>query len=152
MRYGFKSPLGEIAYEWREGCCHRLWPGASGDTYGNTPVRDWLAAWFAGHIAPLPPLAAPRTPFQARLRAALLDIPFGETVTYGELAERLGTAPRAVGQALGANPLPIIIPCHRILAKDGLGGFACGLEWKQRLLDFERGLQADSVGRERSSL
>jgi len=55
------------------------------------------------------------------------------------LAACLGSGARAVGQALGANPLPVIIPCHRVLARDGLGGFACGLDWKCRLLNFEAG-------------
>ncbi len=140
MRHLFASPIGSIAYEWRNGCCHRLWPGAEDGTSENTPVQDWLAAYFEKRLLPPPPLAAPCTAFQARLRAALLAIPFGETVTYGALAERLGSAPRAVGQALGANPLPIIIPCHRVLARDGLGGFACGLDWKRKLLDFEAAL------------
>ena len=68
-------------------------------------------------------------------------IPFGKTTTYGEIAKRIGhpKASRAVGQALGANPLPIIIPCHRVIRKDkSLGGFAYGLKWKKILLTLER--------------
>jgi len=67
-------------------------------------------------------------------------IPFGKTITYGEIAKRIGhpKASRAVGQALGANPLPIIIPCHRVIRKDkSLGGFAGGLKWKKILLELE---------------
>lgn len=71
----------------------------------------------------------------------LLTIPWGETVTYGELARRLGLpvgASRAVGQANGANPLPVIIPCHRVVAADHrLGGYAGGLDLKRRLLARE---------------
>ncbi len=63
----------------------------------------------------------------------------GHTLTYGKLAKVLHSGPRAVGQALGANPVPILIPCHRVVAAHGLGGFSCGLEWKKRLLAFERG-------------
>jgi len=101
-------------------------------------VSRWLDDYFAGMPpAELPPLARPKTSFQARLRQALLNIPLGKTCAYGELAASLGSGARAVGQALGANPLPIIIPCHRILAKGGLGGFACGLDWKRKLLAFE---------------
>jgi methylated-DNA-[protein]-cysteine S-methyltransferase len=74
------------------------------------------------------------------MRAGLLEIPFGKVRTYGELVKRLGTSPRAMGQALGTNPVPILIPCHRIIATDSLGGFACGLEWKKLLLNFERRL------------
>lgn len=63
------------------------------------------------------------TPFQLRVWHALMMIPAGRPTTYGALARQLGTAPRAVGQACGANPLPILIPCHRVLAASGLGGF-----------------------------
>lgn len=69
------------------------------------------------------PLDPRGTPFQRRVWQALLEIPYGSTLTYGELAARLGSAPRAVGQACGANPIPVIIPCHRVLARNGLGGF-----------------------------
>lgn len=63
------------------------------------------------------------TSFQQRVWQALTRIPPGQTVSYGELAQQLGSAPRAVGQACGANPLPLIVPCHRVLAKNGVGGF-----------------------------
>lgn len=71
------------------------------------------------------PLRAQGTDFQRRVWAQIADIPCHQTRTYGELAIRLGSAPRAVGQACGANPLPLIVPCHRVLAAGGgLGGFA----------------------------
>lgn len=63
------------------------------------------------------------TPFQERVWAALSKIPSGKTLTYQALAEALGTSPRAIGGACGRNPLPLIIPCHRVIASDGLGGF-----------------------------
>lgn len=63
------------------------------------------------------------TPFQLRVWRALLAIPVGQSVTYGALATQLNTAPRAVGQACGNNPLPLLIPCHRVVSADGLGGF-----------------------------
>jgi len=69
------------------------------------------------------PLALDGTPFRRRVWQALCAIPPGATLSYGELAQRLGSAPRAVGQACGANPVPIVIPCHRVVAKNGLGGF-----------------------------
>lgn len=59
-------------------------------------------------------------------------------MTYGELAKMVGTSPRAVGRILSANPLPIVIPCHRIVAGSGLGGFSAGIEWKIKLLRHER--------------
>ena len=89
-------------------------------------IRQQLGAWFADPTFVFDlPLAAPRTAFQARLRAALCATRRGETLTYGELAKQLHSAPRAVGQALGSNPLPIIVPCHRIISagKDRLTGF-----------------------------
>ncbi len=69
-------------------------------------------------------LALRGTPFQQQVWEALLDIPSGTRVTYGELAHRLGTSARAVGGACRANPIPIVVPCHRVVAKDGLGGYA----------------------------
>ncbi len=70
------------------------------------------------------PLQVEGTPFQRRLWDALCQIPRGKTLTYGELARRLGGEARAVGQACGDNRLPIVIPCHRVVAADGIGGFA----------------------------
>lgn len=64
-------------------------------------------------------------------------IPYGKVVTYGEIAKKLKTSPRAVGRALKLNPTPIIIPCHRVIAKNGLGGFSSGLDVKRELLKLE---------------
>jgi methylated-DNA-[protein]-cysteine S-methyltransferase len=93
------------------------------------------------------PLLIEGTPFQRRLWEALCGIPRGRTLTYGELARRLGGEARAVGQACGDNRLPIVIPCHRVVAANGLGGFAHAtggylLEAKRWLLAHECG--ADS--------
>ena len=84
------------------------------------------------------------TPFQRRVWAALRDIPYGETVSYGELAAALGrpTASRAVGLANGKNPISIIVPCHRVVGADGsMTGYGGGLERKRWLLSFENGTQ-----------
>jgi len=70
------------------------------------------------------PLLIEGTEFQRRLWQALCEIPRGKTLTYGELAKRLGAEPRAIGQACGDNRLPIVIPCHRVVAANGIGGFA----------------------------
>ncbi len=86
------------------------------------------------------PLAPRGTPFQLAVWNALTGIPYGETITYGELARRVGrpAASRAVGQANGANPLPIVCPCHRVVAAGGrLGGYGGGTETKRRLLALE---------------
>ncbi len=86
------------------------------------------------------PLSLSGPPFFLRVWKELLEIPYGERVTYGELARWVGRprAARAVGQALARNPLPILIPCHRVVGKRGLGGFGPGLHWKKRLLELEQ--------------
>jgi methylated-DNA-[protein]-cysteine S-methyltransferase len=101
-----------------------------------------LMEYFAGsrHCFELP-LAPRGTPFQLAVWRALQGIPYGETISYGELAARLGApgAARAVGLANGANPLPIIVPCHRVIGADGsLTGFGGGLPIKRALLALER--------------
>ena len=88
------------------------------------------------------PLAPEGTPFQLRVWNALIEIPYGETISYGELAARIGdrSASRAVGLANGSNPLPIVIPCHRVIGSNGkLTGYGGGLPIKQQLLTLERG-------------
>lgn len=89
------------------------------------------------------------TPFQQRVWQAARRIPWGQTRSYGWIAAEIGQpgAARAVGQALGRNPLPVIIPCHRVLASDGkLGGFSGGLEVKRRLLALEGASPCPSNG------
>jgi methylated-DNA-[protein]-cysteine S-methyltransferase len=68
------------------------------------------------------------TPYQQRVWQAISQIPCGETRTYAELAQQIGSGPRAVANACGANPLPLLVPCHRVVAKNGLGGFMQGVE------------------------
>lgn len=108
--------------------------------------KEWPATRFTQSPKPLRKLKADGpvllvgTDFQHRVWAALLDIPAGQTVTYGELAARIGKpkAARAVGTALGANPVPLLVPCHRVLASNGLGGYTGGLDVKKRLLAAEK--------------
>jgi methylated-DNA-[protein]-cysteine S-methyltransferase len=88
------------------------------------------------------PLSLAGTDFQKQVWLALADIPYGETISYAELARWVGrpTAYRAVGQANGANPIAVILPCHRVIAADGsIGGYGGGLPTKRRLLDLESG-------------
>ncbi len=100
-----------------------------------------LDAYFAGALKQFDlPLHFSGTAFQNSVWRALCDIPFGQTTTYGALANRIGrpTASRAVGAANGANPLPIVVPCHRVIGSDkSLTGFGGGLETKRFLLDLE---------------
>ena len=108
-----------------------------------------LDAYFAGELRRFDlPLAPEGTPFQREVWSALTAIPYGETVSYGELARRLGrpAASRAVGAANGQNPIPIVIPCHRVIGADGsLTGFGGGLAIKRRLLDLEAGVSGASL-------
>jgi methylated-DNA-[protein]-cysteine S-methyltransferase len=101
-----------------------------------------LAAYFAGELTTFDlPLAAPGTAFQRRVWQALVEIPFGEARSYGEVARAIGhpTASRAVGAANGKNPLAIVVPCHRVIGAGGqLTGYAGGLPIKRWLLDHER--------------
>lgn len=103
-----------------------------------------LAAWFEDpRELPSLPLAPAATPFQQRVREAMRAIPAGRTRTYGELAGELGSAARAVGGACRGNALPIVVPCHRVVARNGLGGYSgdwergAVLSHKQRLLALE---------------
>jgi methylated-DNA-[protein]-cysteine S-methyltransferase len=117
---------------------------AKGWQPGATPfvqVQAQLMEYFSGarHSFHLP-LAPAGTPFQLRVWRALSEIPYGETLSYGELARRLGLSggARAVGLANGANPLPIVVPCHRVIGADGaLTGFGGGLHIKRALLALE---------------
>ena len=116
------------------------------------PFREAIAqleAYFAGALRRFDlPLAPEGTPFQREVWSALTAIPYGETVSYGELARRLcrPAASRAVGAANGQNPIPIVIPCHRVIGADGsLTGFGGGLAIKRRLLDLEAGTLGASL-------
>ncbi|MBW1689561.1 MAG: cysteine methyltransferase [Deltaproteobacteria bacterium] len=120
-----------------------------------TPEMDWredrlylgeairqLDLYFQGRLKRFTLKLAPQgTPFQLDVLRALQEVPYGETVSYGELARRIGRpkASRAVGAANARNPISIVIPCHRVIGSDGsLVGFGGGLEVKEKLLDLER--------------
>jgi methylated-DNA-[protein]-cysteine S-methyltransferase len=128
---------------------HRHGPGAEGTGVPGDPAEApfaaaarQLAEYFDGRLTVFDlPLDMAGTPFQQRVWAALLDIPYGATATYGQLAADLGnpSASRAVGLANGRNPVSIIVPCHRVVGSDGsLTGYGGGLERKRFLLDLER--------------
>ena len=113
-------------------------------------TRAWLSHYFEGHNpGPPPPVRPQGTPFQLSVWQRLLTIPYGSTTTYGELAAYLAAhnasgrmSAQAVGQAVGRNPISIIIPCHRVIGADGtLTGYAGGLDKKTFLLNLERGAQ-----------
>jgi methylated-DNA-[protein]-cysteine S-methyltransferase len=111
------------------------------DTTHFTTVKSQLAAYFAGEQKTFEVDLAPEgTPFQMQVWSALLEIPYGKVVSYQWIARRIGrpAAVRAVGAANGRNPIAIIIPCHRVIGKDGtLTGYGGGIGVKQRLLRLE---------------
>jgi methylated-DNA-[protein]-cysteine S-methyltransferase len=145
------SPLGELLLTAEGGQLTGLFmpaekhappAGAVRDDAVFAPVRRQLDEYFAGERSSFDVLVAPvGTPFQQRVWEELQRIGYGETVTYAELAARIGrpTAIRAAGAANGANPISILIPCHRVIGSDGtLTGYGGGLEAKRYLLDHER--------------
>ncbi len=147
------TPLGELTLSEEDGAIVSLDWGRGRDQ-ARTPLLARAIAqlqdYFDGNRRMFDlPLAPRGTAFQQRLWAALREIPFGQTRSYGALARELGSAPRAVGQASGANPIPLLIPCHRVLAAHGgLGGYSGGdgpptkawlLQHERRVLDAEPG-------------
>jgi methylated-DNA-[protein]-cysteine S-methyltransferase len=151
-----ETPFGPVAVSWSGGKLLKLdlEPELSRVRSDRPPaaIRDQLTAYFADATSGFDlPLNLRGTDFQQRVWGALRRIPAGTAVTYGQLARRLGTGPRAVGGACRANPCPIIVPCHRVVAKNGLGGFAGDtrgrrLQIKQWLLRHE-GVPVQRVGR-----
>jgi methylated-DNA-[protein]-cysteine S-methyltransferase len=128
---------------------HFIDPNDGDVTPADVPVapvlaeaRRQLEAYFAGDLVDFDlPLAAAGSEFQKRVWARLVDIPFGGTASYGEIAAQLDLPPggsRAVGMANGANPIAIVVPCHRVIGANGtLTGYAGGLDRKRFLLDLE---------------
>lgn len=123
----FDSPIGRLTVVERDGCIAALsWRGR--DKGERTPLVDealaQLRRYFARELQTfdLPLLPAPSAEAQAA-RAAMIAIPFGATATYGALAAKTGSSARAFGQACGSNPLPIIVPCHRVIGSDGSFGY-----------------------------
>jgi methylated-DNA-[protein]-cysteine S-methyltransferase len=145
------TPLGALTVSEEDGAIVALDWGRGRDLT-RTPLLDraiaQIQAYFDGQRTRFDlPLAPRGTAFRQRVWAALLDIPHGETRSYGDLARELGSAARAIGQANGANPIPLIIPCHRCLAAGGaLGGYSGGEgpATKAWLLAHERRVRAAS--------
>ena len=139
------SPVGDLQlHADAEGRLTGLYLRHDGSSTGDGPfdaAREQLDAYFAGDLEAFDlPLAPHGTPFQLRVWDELTRIPYTETISYKELALRLGDVKlvRAVGLANGRNPLSIVIPCHRVIGADGtLVGYGGGLERKRWLLDHE---------------
>lgn len=149
---GYHTPLGKITVSgedekitglWFEG--QKYFGSTLPEKYEEKPLpvfeeaKKWLDIYFSGKAPDfIPPLKIAGTDFKAAVLNELMSIPFGQTATYKELAERLNTSARAVGAAVGRNPVSLIIPCHRVIGSDGsLTGYAGGIERKRFLLDME---------------
>lgn len=149
MKCVITTPLGDMVCEERCGALvslrlagageSRMLPPPSGELEKRT--ADWLHRYFAGEAPECGlPLEPSGSAFQRRVWQAARDVSYGQTISYGELARRIGCgSARAVGAALAKNPIWILIPCHRVLGADGsLTGYAGGLEKKAALLALEQ--------------
>lgn len=151
------SPVGRLLLEGDGGLLHFIHfdaepppepaPGSIPDQAPFLEAIRQLTAYFAGELQTFSlDLHLPGTPFQRKVWQALREIPYGRTASYGEIARRIGNpgAGRAVGGANHRNPVPIVIPCHRVIGADGrLTGFGGGLHVKEALLALERNHLSD---------
>lgn len=157
-----QSPIGDLLLGGDKESLHLV--HFQGGRHPFTPPNEWvpdarpfreavrqLDAYFAGKLKEFDlPLAPRGTDFQMKVWRTLRTIPYGETWSYGKLARRIQRpdAPRAVGAANGQNPIPVIIPCHRVIGADGsLTGFGGGLPIKQKLLSLEGALPSAAQAR-----
>jgi methylated-DNA-[protein]-cysteine S-methyltransferase len=101
------------------------------------PIRQYCAGAIED-LSTLGSIACEEETVSARIYRAVRDVPYGRTATYGQIAAAIGTSPRAVGRAMARNPTPLIVPCHRIVAADGIGGFTPAIEIKEFLLAMEK--------------
>jgi methylated-DNA-[protein]-cysteine S-methyltransferase len=146
----YEAPIGRLVLESDGDVLVGLWlPNerrhTRNDADGDLPTvlketASQLDEYFAGERTDFDvPMELDGTDFQREVWTELSRIPYGETISYGELARRVGrpNGPRAVGQANGRNPIPVIVPCHRVLASNGIGGYGGGLKVKRALLALE---------------
>lgn len=145
----YQAPIGQLGIKVHSGkLCELGWLKRSSAVPSRqraapvvTTIHAWLDAYFAGAVPARPPaLLLSGTPFQLRVWGALQQIPHGRVLTYGQLAAQLSTGSRAIGQACRANPVSVIVPCHRVVSANGLGGYGGArgqLRHKRWLLHLE---------------
>jgi methylated-DNA-[protein]-cysteine S-methyltransferase len=147
----YASPVGPLGLLAEDGSLTRLRFGARGRDDGALPaVREQLDAYFAGELRAFDvPVVLRGSAFERAVWAVLRTIGYGETLSYGEVTRRLGRGPadaRAVGAAIGRTPVPIIVPCHRVIGADGsLTGYGGGLPRKRFLLDLEQRVSGQTL-------
>ena len=146
-RLSFVSPLGRLTLFEENGALTALiWGGKAAGTASPLlhQAKRQLEAYFAGRRRSFDlPMAPSGSPSEQRVWTLMASIPYGETRSYGELARTLDLSPRAIGRACARNPLPILLPCHRVTGADGeLGGYSGegGVETKRRLLTLEKAI------------
>jgi len=126
--YYCNTPIGSLSIYMQASLLGKIeWLTDPREPSGNTPMQLEQVLqhyWHTAKIDYTPPLLKQGTTFQQKVWQVLCDIPIGQTRTYGELAQLLNTSPRALANACRNNPFPIIIPCHRVVAKSGMGGYA----------------------------
>lgn len=147
MQYCYQAPFGTLLCRLHNGLPAEILLQHSAAPFlptlpNDTPLAQWLDSYFSGSPTPLPPFVPPAgTAFQQAVWAQIARIPFGETRSYQWIAGCIGSHPRPVGSACGKNPLPLLIPCHRVLSANGLGGFSMGGD-AERSLAVKRWLLA----------
>jgi methylated-DNA-[protein]-cysteine S-methyltransferase len=145
------SPVGDLVLEEADGAIVSISWGNKSTGNGSPLLAEaarQLDAYFAGRLQDFDlPLRPAGSDFEQRVWAAMQDIPYGESRSYGDLAAATRSAPRAVGRACGRNPIPIVIPCHRVLGKGWMGGYSGdgGLKTKRTLLELEGALAAQPL-------
>jgi methylated-DNA-[protein]-cysteine S-methyltransferase len=145
-RLSLETPVGRIVICEEAGFITAvIWGGEPADQPSDLLLRATrdLAAYFAGEPQAFDlPVRPAGSATERAVWREMAGIPYGRTRTYGALAKATGQTARAVGQACGRNPIPILLPCHRVVSASGLGGFSApgGVDWKSRLLVLERAL------------
>jgi len=127
-----------VTVSWQGNMVYRVHLGRTGE---EGPVHPLIHKYLTGQEVDFSGITSPVDEMDGASGAiyrAVRGVGYGETATYGEIAAKVGTSPRAVGQAMARNPTPLIVPCHRIVSKTGLGGFTPPLEMKRDLLAMER--------------
>jgi len=130
--------LWHVHVYWSGNTVHRVRFATTGIAGDVPPLIRQFCAGRAVDLRPLASIAIHDDTPYGRIYRAVREIPYGKTATYGDIARVAGTSPRVVGQAMARNPTPLVIPCHRVVAADGIGGFSPTVEIKEVLLAMEK--------------